>query len=315
MSTYVYSNSNVKLSKDEFNKVYTLFSYEGTGKLINNTDASSVAGTNAIRWELTPEDVGTISATTNTKDVYVKAIFTDPNGIKAPIHITFKATVKINVPVCVPALKTNWYDNDIFPVLPAPYKAGETCTYNNNLWLGFNYGNGILVSGNMLSGGLDNGSAWDLQFAMNAINGYTSYTGTEPADKAGYNLSKNGTAVASLAWNAGHSQWGAYALDKSTNVVLENNSDAIALLNPIGATKNIKSVKMGIWVKINKWNTRNVKSYYLQFIEPLKITNTLSEGKSFTDMGTNPSKIDLDDAFDVKDAYGNTVSTNDKLKP
>lgn len=305
MTTLVYAklNNGDGISKEDFANTYTQFETTGTGSAISFT-SSTTASPSAIEWTLTPENIGTIVPETS-KDYTIKMTYKDPKNLDGDVILTFKVKINVTLPGIGGYYENYWSTvRSIFPVKPIHYntpEASATCKYATDLWTGFNVKD---YNGTILKNLSTECGTWDLQFAMTGqLAGFKpAYTGAEPSNSAtGYSLVKTGAtnAAATLAWPTNHTAWAGIPTNAFTKITLDKNNGGKELVG--------KKIKVGIWAKINAWNTYEVTKYDLDIVVPVTINNTMTDAE-FYDGVISGSVASCAKAFTMTDFNGYTVA-------
>lgn len=303
MTDLVYAklNSGKGMSKEEFAKIYTNFSFSGNGTATNFADSPN-AGTNAITWGFTEEQIGSIAPNTE-KDYTVNIVYSDPKGLFGDVTFSFKLKVNIIKPSLVGYYEQYWSaPGTVYRITPVHYDPATMgtgaisarCKYYNNLMNGFKYINNIPLK-DMLPCG-----TWDIQFSKTGQTpGFTTgYTGSEP-DKSttsnigGYKLFKgtvSGNPAAYLEWENGHTAW---CVDHiKPTVILDKNNGGKDLIG--------KKSKMSVWAKVNNYNFFEITRYDIEFIAPLHINANIENGE-FEDGVYSGSVVSCSKAFTMTD--------------
>lgn len=295
MTNLVYSKIGEKgMSKEDFHRLYTNFGYSGDGKVANKADDPN-AGTYALTWTLTAEDLGKIVPETS-RDYTVEIYYSDPSGIRGDVIFSAKATISIkDMPEVYGYYEQYWFNvGNIYRLTPVHYDPkggdGQLCRYENNLLNGFNLKNGYLLTN--LEG--HDCRAWEMQFATKGqpagfragIGGGAEYA---TSGDLGYKLLNVWNTAATLTYSDEHV---VFADQKEDQVIFSIDKQ-------YGKGLVGKDVKINIWAKLNDYNFMNVHSYVVRIVTPLTI-NAKIEG-SFTDRVVSGSRISHDKAFTMTD--------------
>lgn len=295
MTNLVYSKIGEKgMSKEDFHRLYTNFGYRGDGKVANKADDPN-AGTYALTWTLTAEDLGKIVPETS-RDYTVEIYYSDPSGIRGDVIFSAKATISIkDMPEVYGYYEQYWFNvGNIYRLTPVHYDPkggdGQLCRYENNLLNGFNLKNGYLLTN--LEG--HDCRAWEMQFATKGqpagfragIGGGAEYA---TSGDLGYKLLNVWNTAATLTYSDEHV---VFADQKEDQVIFSIDKQ-------YGKGLVGKDVKINIWAKLNDYNFMNVHSYVVRIVTPLTI-NAKIEG-SFTDRVVSGSRISHDKAFTMTD--------------
>lgn len=313
MTNKVYGvmNEGTGMSKDDFHKIYTNFSFSGDGSATNHADAP-VAGTEAITWELNVDDIGTIAPAVE-KDYAINLTYNDPRGLYGDVTFSFKATIKVQLPAINGYYNQYWSVKEevytVFPVHYDPDKMGTgtisaVCEYYNNLMNGFTFSANNFIVKDLLPC-----STWDMQFAKTSQpTGFRpDYVSVSEPDNSvganigGYNLVQ-GTSVnpaATLVWEDGLNAWSGDVSHNMANLTLDKNNGGKELVD--------RKVTIGVWAKINEHNTYEIKKYQLDIRRPVKIDAKLDDG-AFYDGVYSGSVVTCAEAFTLTDFRDYTVA-------
>lgn len=306
------------LSHENFNKIYTSATWEvvsvdgvavAAGTQIGNLTTpnllavNTAPSTNSLTWVLTEDDVKTILPKT-TKTYVAKVTMSDPKGLNANFIFYVQGTVKLEKPTAGTHSPLNW-NGDIYRLLPVQYQpempSTEKVKYLSDIFAGYINNNLIASAGKPVG-------TWDVQFNdVQPVTGYSSMATATPdtndGQTAGYALGKSTTKAAELGWNAGHTAWttGTFPFVNS-----EQNAYFRLSKNQVGFDLVGKNVKIGSWVKMNKYNIYEVEVIEAQVVRPINVTN-VSE-KTFTDGEIGGSKIKASSLVSITDFRGYKVA-------
>lgn len=306
------------LSHENFNKIYTSATWEvvsvdgvavAAGTQIGNLTTpnllavNTAPSTNSLTWVLTEDDVKTILPKT-TKTYVAKVTMSDPKGLNANFIFYVQGTVKLEKPTAGTHSPLNW-NGDIYRLLPVQYQPEmantEKVKYLSDIFAGYINNNLIASAGKPVG-------TWDVQFNdVQPVTGYSSMATATPdtndGQTAGYALGKSTTKAAELGWNAGHTAWttGTFPFVNS-----EQNAYFRLSKNQVGFDLVGKNVKIGSWVKMNKYNIYEVEVIEAQVVRPINVTN-VSE-KTFTDGEIGGSKIKASSLVSITDFRGYKVA-------
>lgn len=306
------------LSHENFNKIYT----SATWEVVSVDDVAVAAGTqigtlttpdllavntapstNSLTWELTEDEVGKVLPNT-TKTYVAKVTMSDPKGLNANFIFYVQVTVKLEKPTAGTHSPLNWNGN-IYRLLPVQYQpemaSTEKVKYLSDIFAGY-INNNLIASAGMPVG------TWDVQFNdVQPVTGYSSMATATPdtsdGQTAGYALAKSTTKAAELGWNANHTAW-----TTGTFPFVDSEQNAYFRLskNQVGFDLVGKNVKIGSWVKMNKYNIYEVEVIEAQVVRPINVTN-VSE-KTFTDGEIGGSKIKASSLVSITDFRGYKVA-------
>lgn len=315
------------MSKDQFTLVYLSngapemsVSYvikDGPGMYY---DPSISADAAILKWEMTPEEIGTIvkvntAVTPHTwelaNNVFTGKVTFKPNNNDYPVlTLTLKQTIKVGATPSINGFYGNYWTNPYseYSVYPVQYGtpaqtslANQTCVFHNNIMNAFTFGaDGFIVNG------LSSCGTWDMQFCKDHNEaGYApKYAGNEPdlnqaQDIDGYNLFKGNVEVAQLVWDEGHTAWCGNKDHNEAYIELHKVNEAKGLLN--------KNAHLGVWATINAFNVIPVHDFNVKFIEPLNIKTAVIED-AFVDGVISGSRIDWTKTFKMYDCFGYSVA-------
>ncbi len=306
------------LSHENFNKIYTSATWEvvsvdgvavaantqiGTLTTPNLLAVNTAPSTNSLTWVLTEDEVGKVLPNT-TKTYVAKVTMSDPNGLNANFIFYVQVTVKLEKPTAGTHSPLNWNGN-IYRLLPVQYQpemaSTEKVKYLSDIFAGYINNNLIASAGKPVG-------TWDVQFNdVQPVTGYSSMATATPdtndGQTAGYALGKSTTKAAELGWNAGHTAW-----TTGTFPFVDSGQNAYFRLskNQAGFDLVGKNVKIGSWVKMNKYNIYEVEVIEAQVVSPINVTN-VSE-KTFTDGEIGGSKIKASSLVSITDFRGYKVA-------
>lgn len=305
------------MSKEDFHRIYTDFSYSGDGKVVCNSDTPN-AGTYALTWTLTSDDLG--SLVPELKKEYTGTItFSDPSGNRGDVIFKIKTTISATAPSIHGYNNLYWQTpGEIYRVTPIHYgspEAGLVCAYNNDIIkYGFNLNDDKCLLDNLLSPC----GVWEMQFAnTNIPAGYkVMYAGQYDATKGttinstadnynGYLLyTTDGKIAARLQYEAGHMTWTDRVVESASLMLNKDNAKSL-----IG-----QYVTLNVWADLNGTgdNILNVHSFQIYIVPPLTIDVTVAG--SFTDGIYEGSKVSAN-ALTMTDFRGQKVAnTEDQPK-
>lgn len=285
------------MSFDEFSKVYTNNTWNGSGKVTVDFDEIS-AGSAPLVWTLSNDDIKEIPQSNPSKVFTGKLTFSDPNGLNPNIILTLKVTVRVDVPAFAGYVASLWTNNNtVYELAPVRYdgQGARQVKYSNNLLSGFN----LIDNTYLLTTFKENPCrVWEMQFSnANQPEGYAPASKTPALNNSGYSLKKGGSAAATLAYAAGHTVWGA---GNMTDVTFNLTKNAV------GKELVGKRVNVTVWAKINEYNTYQIGSYYISILEPFKFTMT-DPKDAFVDAQSSGSTVNVEGAYKVEEVKGGVV--------
>lgn len=265
---------------------------DGIGHINVNT-GDIAPGTGIITWTLTNEEIGEIKVVDGKAEKKFAGVLLirSNTGLEKPIKIKLYVNVVAELPTIYGYKSAAWLENNsIYELLPISYESrgnNSYAEYDNNLIAGgFNLEGGKFLMTNFAQ---YNCRRWEMQFTADGQpTGYTAET---------YMLKKNGVAKAGamLEWpgDYAHRLWESYETT-SLNFVLDKQA-GIAAQDLIG-----KDVQLGIYAKINNYNTYTIKKFKVRILEPLKFSVT-NPTKGFTDAQTEGSKVSVSNALSASE--------------
>lgn len=260
-----------------------------TGKVTMNTAGETAPEAPVLVWTATTEQIGNVMDITGKLTVTEKTILVkfEADPFKYPsYYVTFKMNINLpTMPVMNGYRSALWsVDGVLANVYPVQYKTsftnGETCSYNYDI-------DQLFVDGYLVKNLLPCGTValeWaDAAAVYNAVELNvaqetkvpTWIAVKKPATEGATNVSK--------------------AVEIFVKLLEENNvptAEAKAILG--------KTAGMNVWAQINPYNVYKVSTFDLNFVEPLKVNNTLVEGH-FVDKVIDGSKVDCSKAFGLTD--------------
>lgn len=260
---------------------------------INVNTGDIAPGTGIITWTLTNEEIGEIKVVDGKAEKKFAGVLLirSNTGLEKPIKIKLYVNVVAELPTIYGYKSAAWLENNsIYELLPISYESrgnNSYAEYDNNLIAGgFNLEGGKFLMTNFAQ---YNCRRWEMQFTADGQpTGYTAET---------YMLKKNGVAKAGamLEWpgDYAHRLWKSYETT-SLNFVLDKQA-GIAAQDLIG-----KDVQLGIYAKINDYNTYTIKKFKVRILEPLKFSVT-NPTKGFTDAQTEGSKVSVSNALSASE--------------
>lgn len=309
----------LNLSKEEFAAIYTAAPQVVVDGISSNAGASSTvtsalngtsgAATHPVVWTTNIEAIGTVPVNPGYKDLVAKVTYKDPKGLHADVTITLKLRVNLAMPFLT-HFGNYWQDmGKTYRVLPLQYGtpgAGTTCEYKWNAWSPFNVNdNGSIVT--FKHNDFTSCSSWDMQF-VNTQPGLSGYRvndqNNNPSEIGNYKISKGAVAAINLTWTQTSGTHVPFVI-----LPTKSNSTTIMTIAKNSAGKGVlgNKVKMGVWARINKFNTILVEDYDLLIVKPLKNEGMEVVGE-FTDGLISGSVVDCSKAFQLKDFRGYTVA-------
>lgn len=315
MTNLVYGNEKLGehgMSKEDFHRLYTVFKkLEGTGNVVDHSDDPN-AGTYALTWTLTQDEVGKILPN-ESKEVTIKMAYSDPTGLRGDVIFSAKATISIkDLPTIFGYYEQYWQTvGEVYRLTPVHYdpkgSQGQQCKYENNLLNGFTFTN----EGYLLNNLTAPCRTWEMQFAAQGQPaGFAPvYSGDYDATQGakvinGYKLATNGRVAAYIDYSANHKSW-TNKTEKS--IVFNLREDGKGLVG--------QDVTLKVWAKLgsNMSNIYNVLTYKVHIVEPLTINASLNG--EFYDRVIGGSKISCATAFTMTDFNNYIVSEQTPANP
>lgn len=266
---------------------------DGIGHINVNT-GDIAPGTGIITWTLTNEEIGEIKVVDGKAEKKFAGVLLirSNTGLEKPIKIKLYVNVVVELPTIYGYKSAAWLENNsIYELLPISYESRKSqyANYDNDLIAGgFNLEGGKFLMTNFAQ---YNCRRWEMQFTADGQPaGYTAET---------YLLKKNGErkAAAMLKWpgDYAHRLWESYETT-SLNFMLDNANE------PGQAAKDLigKDVQLGIYAKINNYNTYTIKKFKVRILEPLKFS-VKDPSSSFKDAQRDGSSVSIANLLSAKE--------------
>lgn len=282
----------VSMSQEAFFEKYDTQNIEWTGLGFIDINSDAVeAGSDVIGWGLNARQIGEIPVVDGKAEKTFDGILTIPSktGLEKAINVKLSVTIFVNIPTLVGYNSQAWIDNySIYELLPISFESKgsySTVVYDNDL-----ISNGFRTTDNFLLKAFKDYTCrrWEFQFTNDGQPaGYmTKGNVTTPSvDNQAYVLvnSKNqAKASAELKYQVGTSIWQRYTSQPVNFRVYKDGGKEL-----VG-----KDVQVGIWAKVNDYNTYEIKKFKVRILKPLEFSVTTPSG-SFVDAKTDGSKVSI----------------------